>query len=57
MGHAIRCSASLSFVMAGLGPAIHELHTVGEKAVDARNKSGHDISEFMVTADELAGIG
>jgi hypothetical protein len=57
MGHAIRCSASLCFVMAGLGAAIHELHLIGGKAVDARNKSGHDISEFMVTADELAGIG
>ncbi len=57
MGHTIMGSASPSFVMAGFGPAIHELQALKGKAVAARNKSGHDISELMVTGDELGRIG
>ena len=29
-------------VMAGLGPAIHDLNTRLKKFVDARHKAGHD---------------
>jgi hypothetical protein len=46
--------APSSFVLAGLVPAIHvfALHRiVGRGWVDARNKSGHDVSDYAATDD------
>jgi hypothetical protein len=51
-----RASATCSFVMAGLVPAIHGPHAVAQKGVDARNKSGHDASEYSVAEGEQRRI-
>ena len=48
--HSTRALAASSFVMAGLGPAIHGPRAAAQEGVDARNKSGHDVSEFAATA-------
>ena len=45
-----RASATCSFVMAGLVPAIHGPQAAAQEGVDARNKSGHDMSEFVAAA-------
>jgi hypothetical protein len=52
-----RASATCSFVMAGLVPAIHGPQAAAQEGVDARNKSGHDVSEFAVTEGEQRRIG
>jgi hypothetical protein len=52
MGQTTRASAPSSFVLAGLGPAIHVFasHRIARRGgVDARNKSGHDVFEYSVT--------
>jgi hypothetical protein len=51
MRDSTRASAACSFVMAGLVLAIHGPQAAAQEGVDARNKSGHDVSEFTVTAD------
>jgi len=40
--HWLSGSDTLSFVMAGLDPAIHVFVDAGKKDVDARVKRGHD---------------
>ena len=55
-----RASAPSSFVIAGLVPAIHVFVSLGSArrvCVDARNKSGHDVSEYTVGASEQGRIG
>jgi hypothetical protein len=53
MSDATRASASYSFVIAGLVPAIH----VFAASVDARHKAGHDVSGFVVAVGGLGRIG
>ncbi len=45
-----RASAAPSFVMAGLGLAIHGPQAAAQEGVDTRNKSGHGVSEFAARA-------
>jgi len=44
-----QCVATLSFVMAGLVPAIHVFVSSEKEGVDARIKSGHDDGETSVS--------
>jgi hypothetical protein len=39
---------SLSFVMAGLVPAIHAFPVNSHEDVDARDKRGHDASRIVI---------
>jgi hypothetical protein len=57
MRDSTRASAACSFVMAGLVPAIHGPQAAAQEGVDARNKSGHDVSEFTATAGGKGRIG
>ena len=50
MSHTTRALATCSFVMGGLVPAIYGPQAAAQEGVDARNKSGHDMSEFMAAA-------
>jgi hypothetical protein len=56
MRDSTRASATCSFVMAGLVPAIHGPQAAAQEGVDARDKSGHDMSEFVAAAGEQRRI-
>jgi hypothetical protein len=59
MTHVSSAWAPFSFVIAGLVPAIHvfaSLRSARRGCVDARSKSGHDVSECTVTESEQGRI-
>ena len=57
MCHTTKASATYSFVMAGLVPAIHGSRAAAQEGGDARDKHGHDVSEFPPMTDEQGGTG
>jgi hypothetical protein len=57
MSDRTRASAIYCFVMAGLVPAIHGPRAAAQERVDARDKHGHDVSEFPSMAGGHGGTG